>query len=288
MFIDSEDYPERLREIDCPPVILYFVGDKSILHEECIAIVGTRTPSAYGREVTESFSKALVRAGLVTVSGLAFGLDGVAAISTLDAGGKTIAVLAGGLDKIYPANHTNLARRIVKRGGLLLSEYLPEVEPQKYFFLSRNRIVAGLSRGLLVAEAGKKSGTLSTVKFALDFGREVFVIPGNITSAMSEGTNALIAEIPHCFTISPSEVLLRLGIDSKNHGAKSSEKAQNLSDDEMKIIDILYIDEKHFDELVEITQFNPKTLATLLTRMEINGLIKKLSGNFYAAVKNLK
>jgi len=285
LFWDDCDYPENLKNIDNPPVVLYYVGDKNLLKQPMISIIGTRTPTRYGKDVTEVFAKSLAKLGIVTVSGLAYGLDGIVASASLDVNGKTIGVLGGGLDKIYPANHTELARKVVKSGGLLLSEYLPGVKPYPSFFVDRNRIIAGLSEGLIITEAGEKSGTLSTAKFAVDFGRELFVIPGNITSEKSSGTNKLIAEMPHSFTISPVEVVERLGLNVSSNSENVNSNLSQMTNDEKTIFEALKFEELNFDDLSEITKFDTKTLATLLTSMEINGLIKKLPGNYYGVVK---
>ena len=281
LFYGEDDYPESLINIPDSPVVLYGIGDKRLLSETLISIIGTRTPTRYGKDVTEIFTKSLSSAGLVTVSGLAYGLDGMVASSTLDVNGKTIAVLGGGLDKIYPSNNTELARKIVKNGGLLLSDYLPGVRPQAHFFIERNRIIAGLSLGLIVTEAGEESGTFSTIKFALDYGKELFVVPGNITAEKCKGTNKIIAEIPHSFTISPVEVLERLGLDILNKSLDIVQNKIEISSEEKVILNLLKEDEISFDELQELTNFNVKTLTTLLTTMEINGLIEKLPGNYY-------
>lgn len=288
VFIDDIEYPEHLLNIPCPPVVLYYIGDLSLLSKPCVSIIGTRTPTRYGKDVTDIFAKSLASVGIVTISGLAYGLDGIVASSTIEVGGKTVAVLGGGLDKIYPSSHVDLARKVVKSGGLLLSEYLPGVKPQKHFFIERNRVIAGLSSGLIITEAGEASGTLSTAKFAIDYGRELFVVPGNITSEKSLGSNKLIAELPDSFTISPSEVIARLGYADKISVNTSRDKEYvNLSDDEKLILSLLGDYELSFDELCDMTKFPTKSLATLLTRMEISGLIKKLPGNFYCANKNI-
>ena len=287
VFYDDDNYPQLLKNISNPPVVLYYIGDIKLFMEPCIAIVGSRTPTRYGKEVTEIFTRSLVRVGVVTVSGLAYGVDGLVASSTLDEKGKTIAVLAGGLDNIYPSSHAELARKIVKTGGLLVSEFLPGVKPQKHFFLERNRIIAGASIGMLITEAGEGSGTMSTARYAIDYGRELFVVPGNITSDKSAGSNKLISEIPDCFTISPAEIIDRLGIADRIKINDVNNKIKNLDTDEIAVIDAIGDDEVHFDDLVEMTKFHPQNLATLLTRMEINGLIKKLSGNFYAVNKKI-
>lgn len=275
----DREYPNQLREIQDFPICLYFKGDISLLKENCIAIIGTRKPTFYGREVTRYFSKELCEGGMVTVSGLAYGLDSEVANASIDAKGKTIAVLGGGLDLIYPAQNQNLADKIVEKGGLLLSEYPIGRRPTQYSFLERNRIISGISLGALVVEAGKKSGTLNTIKHAIDQGREVFAIPGSIFSQASEGVNDLINEIPDIFTTSPKQILERFNIKPKSE--ENSENKQ-VNDDEKLVLDALYEGEMDFDSLEAKTNISSKSLISLLTRMEISGLIKKLPGNFYS------
>ncbi len=276
----DKEYPDKLKNLEDYPVILYYKGDISLLKENCIAIIGTRQPTFYGREVTTFFARELAKAGLVTVSGLAYGLDSEVAYGTLKADGKTIAVLGGGLDKIYPEQNTNLAEQIIEAGGLLLSEYPLFHAPAKYSFLARNRIISGLSLGIVIVEAGKKSGTLNTAKHAIDQGKELFVVPGSIFSAASDGTNALISELPETFTTSPKQVLERLNITVKND--KQENKKLQMGQDEKLIVKTLYEGDMDFDTLANKTGILPKTLFSLLTRMEISGLIKKLPGNFYS------
>ena len=270
----SKDYPEKLKVIDEPPLVLYTKGDVSLLSKKSISIVGTRTPSDYGRIVCEKFTKELSAAGLVTVSGLAYGIDTIVAESSLDAGGKTIAVLGGGLDSIYPASNTNLAKR-VQENGLLVSEYRVGVKPTNYSFVNRNRIVAALGLGTLIVEAGKKSGTMTTARYAIDQGKELFVVPGNIYSKTSEGTNNLINEIPDSFTISPERILFKLKIKKKSRAAEQMKIENNL------VLDSLEKGEKTFDELSDETGLGPAQLSSELIRLEMLGLIKKGNGNYY-------
>lgn len=276
--IDKE-YPESLKEIVDFPICLYYKGDISLLKEKCIAIIGTRKPTFYGRDVTSLFAKELCRGGMVTVSGLAYGLDSEVAISSLDASGKTIAVLGGGLDSIYPAENQNLAERIVENGGLIISEYPIFRRPTQYSFLERNRIISGISLGVVVVEAGKKSGTFNTIKHAIDQGKEIFAIPGSIFSQASEGVNDLICEIPDVFTTSPKQILKRFKIEQKSF--EDDKKKLQVKDEEKLIVETLYEGEMDFDTLQEKTGISSKCLISLLTRMEISGLIKKLPGNFY-------
>lgn len=265
----SDGYPEKLKVIDDPPLVLYLKGDVSLLSKKSISIVGTRSPSEYGKIVCEKFTKELSQAGLVTVSGLAYGIDTIVAESTLDAGGKTIAVLAGGLDSIYPASNTNLAKRI-QNNGLLVSEVRPGVKPANYSFIQRNRIVSALSLGTLIIEAGKRSGTMSTARFAIEQSRELFVVPGNIYSSKSEGTNNLIDEMPDTFTIAPERILSRLKIKK----IKPEEKTMQVGFDNNLILSALDAGEKSFDELSDITNMKSSELSTELIRMEMLDLIK--------------
>lgn len=276
----DKEYPKQLKEVDDFPVCLYYKGDVSLLSKNCIAIIGTRKPTFYGRDVTALFAKELSLGGMVTVSGLAYGLDSEVALATLGAKGKTIAVMGGGLDSIYPAQNQNLADEIVSKGGLLISEYPIFRRPTQYSFLERNRIISGISLGVVVVEAGKKSGTINTIRHAIDQGREVFAVPGSIFSPASEGVNELISEIPDVFTTTPKQILKRLNIGNDT-GEKEQENAKIIGDEKL-IVETLYEGEMDFDTLQAKTHISSKCLISLLTRMEISGLIKKLPGNFYS------
>ena len=280
VFYQNEDYPKLLKEIQNPPLVLYYKGNKELFNKEAIAIVGTRRPTSYGREVTRLFSSKLSSSGLVTVSGLAYGLDMEVALSTLEAKGKTIAVLGGGLDKIYPEQNTDLARKIIDNGGLIVSLYPPEKRPIKYSFVERNAIISGLSLGTIIIEAGESSGTLNTANHTIEQGRELFVVPANITSISSVGSNKLIEELPETFTISPNRVLRVLGFVKNKEENKKIIK--EISNQEKVVLEALFEKELDFDNLQLKTKIEPKSLIGLLTMMEINGLIKKLPGNFYS------
>lgn len=273
----SKSYPEKLKNISDPPLVLYVRGDVSLLSKKSISIVGTRKPTTYGKIVCERFTKELSTAGLVTVSGLAYGIDTCVANSTLNSGGKTIAVLAGGLDSIYPAQNKGLADKIVETGGLLVSENRPKIKPMQYSFINRNRIVSALGLGTLIIEAGKTSGTMATARHALEQGRELFVVPGNITSIESEGTNNLIDEMPDTFTISPDRILYRLKI-KKN---KQETAAVQVNLIENQILELLSSEELSFDELCEKTNMKPAELSATLIKMEMFGLVTKGPSNTY-------
>ena len=221
----DDEYPEQLKNIPNFPMVLYYRGDVKLLKEKSIAIVGTRRPTSYGREATRYFAGALSQAGLVTVSGLAYGLDMEVALATLDKKGKTIAVLGGGLDSIYPSQNSALAESIVQEGGLLVSLYPPLRRPTQYSFLERNRVISGLALGTIIIEAGESSGTLNTANHAIEQGRELFVVPANIFSEASAGSNKLIDQMPDTFTMSAEHVLKVLKIEGTK---KNEEKKQQI------------------------------------------------------------
>ena len=192
--IYDKEYPEILKNIYDPPISLYFMGNKEILKEKSIAIIGCRNASDYGKKAAKYFSYQLANKGLITISGLAKGIDSYAHIGTICAYGKTISVVGNGLDVIYPKENIILAKKIVQTGGVIVSEYPLGTKPEKNNFPARNRIISGLSKAVLVIEAKEKSGTLITVDFALEQGRDVYVVPGNINSLNSVGTNKLIKQ----------------------------------------------------------------------------------------------
>lgn len=276
---ESEKFPGSLIEIANPPLVIYTKGDVSLLsRDRKIAIVGTRKPTRYGRDMANWFSEILSKNDFVTVSGLAFGVDSEVAKKTLDCGGRHIAVLGGGLDSIYPAQNVGLAERILENGGLLVSEYRPNVLPTTYSFPERNRIISGLSSATLIIEAGEKSGSLITATFAIEQNKDLFVVPSNLNSYQGRGSNALINEIPHAFVTSPEDILKFFGVEKSD--VKVTSDVQ-LSIEEQVIFDVLAEDDLCFDEILEKTNLDAKTLNSLLTRMEISGIIKKLSGNYF-------
>lgn len=192
--IQDNEYPQILKEIYDPPISLYIRGDSHILNQPGVAIVGCRECTEYGKQVAKYFSYQLANEGVCIISGLAKGIDAYSHIGCLGANGKTIAVVGNGLDTIYPKENLELARKILEKGGAIVSEYPLGTKPDRMNFPARNRIISGMSKGILVVEAKEKSGTLLTVDFALEQGRDVFVVPGNINSVCSVGTNDLIKQ----------------------------------------------------------------------------------------------
>ena len=191
--ISDDNYPAKLKNIYAPPITIFAKGDISLLNSKSIAIVGSREPSKYGIYVAEKFSKELSKEGITIVSGLARGIDTFAHVGALSSFGKTIAVLGSGIDVVYPKENAKYYREISEK-GLIISEYIVGTAPENKNFTQRNRIISGLSDGVLVVEARKNSGTMITTDFALEQGKELYVIPGNITSNLSAGTNNLIKE----------------------------------------------------------------------------------------------
>lgn len=205
---NQPEYPALLREIVSPPPVLYVKGDAGLLNGHLmVSMVGARTPSAYGMEATKLLGSEVAKKGMVVVSGLAAGLDAEAHKVTLSASGATVACIAFGHGACYPANNRKLLE-VIERNGAVISEYPLDTRPEKTFFLQRNRIIAGISHALVVVEARKKSGTMSTVNFAAEYGRDIFAVPGSVFSPLSEGTNAMLQEGANLLTC--ADDILRL------------------------------------------------------------------------------
>lgn len=271
----SKEYPESLRQIDQPPYILFCLGDVSLLNCEGIAVVGTRTPTQYGKIITADFVKGLVLNDFAIISGMAAGVDTIAHKTALENGGKTIAVLGGGFEHIYPAFNAELFKKIVKN-GLVVSEYTPSTKPALYTFPFRNRIIAGLSKGVLITEAGEKSGALHTKEYALEAGKEVFAIPGNVNSQMSKGTNRLIRNLQGACVLTFEDIVCKF----RNNVLTSKKPALNqTSIEENLILSALEVEGKTVEELQEITKLPTNKLNSCLTIFEIKGIVRKLPGN---------
>lgn len=275
--IEDQNYPPLLRATADPPAFLYTRGDLSLLQKSCIALVGTRRMSTYGKRVTGAFVPLLVRAGCITVSGLAFGIDAEVARETLRCGGRTVAVLGHGLLRpVYPRTHTKLAEEIVQAGGLLLSEYTLDVPPAPHTFPARNRIIAGLCRGTLVLEAPEKSGALITASFALEEGREVFAIPGVIFDPNFAGCHRLIGRGEAKLVVSPREVLEELGIPVPEEGETAG--FVPATPEEEKVFSTLTTMPQSVDGVFEQTGIPAASVNAVLTRLELEGAARNLGG----------
>ena len=273
-------YPERLKQIPDPPVLLYVRGALPGEKEVAVAVVGTRVPSAYGKLVTANLSRDLVREGVTVVSGLARGIDTVAHRAALEAGGKTIAVLGSGLDVIYPSENRALASEIAKSGAVV-SEFPLGTQPDATNFPRRNRIISGMSAGTLVVEAGEKSGALITAQLALEQNREVFAVPGNITSDRSRGTNLLIKQGAKLVQ-NVQDILeeLRPQLRGLLREAQSAPRI-SMSESEKVVYEILSDEPKHIDDIAaELAQPTGTVLATLLS-LELKNLALQLTGKYF-------
>ncbi len=270
-------YPRALREIPDPPVFLSSRGDLSILNQPCVAVVGTRQATPYGRRAAEDFTEAFVRAGMVVVSGLAHGIDATAAKQVLKAGGKTVAVLGNGLGTIYPPQNEDLADAIVEGGGLLLSEYPLWAQPDRFTFPARNRIVAALSLGTLVVEAPAGSGALITADLALGYHRPVFAVPGQIYDANYAGSHALIARNAARLVSRPEEVLRELGIVAAGTASQES-SYEPQTPEEATILTVLTTLPQPVNDLVERTGLPSSVIGSTLTMLELSGAAKNAGG----------
>jgi DNA processing protein len=276
---DSADFPQSLFNIAGPPRKLFVAGSLAPLASPGVAIVGSRKVSGYGRQITEKLAGSLAASGITIISGLALGVDSIAHQACLDASGKTIAVLPTPLTQIYPARHRQLANNIIETGGALVSEYTETSFINKINFVARNRIVSALADAVLVTEAALKSGSLHTARFALEQGKDVLAVPGNITSATSEGANNLIKRgaIP---VTGASDVLAALGFKPKRTSSASKPAGANAS--EQLVLDLIASGASDGLELQAGSALEPALFNQTLTMLELTGKIRPLGANQWA------
>ena len=280
---NNENYPKLLREIASPPFVIYTKGDFDPNSLPLVAIVGSRKFTQYGAQAATSFAHELSRAGIGIVSGMAPGIDTFAHRGALDAGGKTIAVLGDSLDEgsIYPRNNVNLSREISQK-GLLLSDYPPIMSAGKLTFPARNRIIAGLSLGTIVVEAGEQSGALLTAQMALDYGREVFSVPGSIFSPQSTGTNGLIKRGARLVS-SVSDILEELELFLAHEKKPTTPKVAGTKEEEL-ILKTLTHEPLHIDNIGKLTKLSMAIVSSTLSMMEIKGWVKNIGGQNYIII----
>lgn len=272
--IADKEYPENLKEIFTPPFILFIKGELKKEDANAIAIVGSRKATDYGKRVTREIAAGLARAKITIVSGLALGLDAEAHRAVVSNGGRAIAVLASGLDTISPTSNTALANEILKNGAII-SEQPLGMPPLKQNFPARNRIVSGLSKGVLVTEAGEHSGTLYTANFALEQNRNVYAVPGPIYNPLSVGPNSLLKMGAKAVTTA-EDILEDLGVEGM-----AAAKAEAENDDERLIFDILATEPKHIDLIAKEAKLTPAEISQILSMMEIKEKVKNLGGMVY-------
>jgi DNA processing protein len=285
--IQDESYPAPLRDLPDPPVFLHARGDVSLLHAPCVALVGTRKMSLYGRRVAAAFSEQCVHAGVVTVSGLALGIDAEVARQTLRACGRTIAVLGHGLRRIYPPSNAPLAEEIVARGGLLLSEYPLDTAPGKFTFPARNRIIAGLTLGTVVLEAPAESGSMITAELALEYGRDVFAVPGQIFDERYAGSHQLLARGCAKLVTSAREVFEELTIASRAPDGAAARAFAAEHPQEQRLYSVLTSMPQTIDTLVASSGLEAGAVSATLTLLELQGAASHLGGGLWVrAVDN--
>jgi len=279
---ESHDYPRLLMETAAPPPVLYVKGTLTEEDAWAVAVVGTRRASVYGKETTRQLVRALARSGITIVSGLARGIDGEAHRAALEAGGRTIAVLGCGIDRVYPPEHRKLACQIIANGALV-SDYPLGTAPEGKNFPPRNRIISGLSLGVLVTEAGARSGALITADYAAEQGRDVFAVPGSIVARGSAGANALIQE-GATIVLRPEDILEELNLTMVT---EQSEARQVLPADETEaaLLDHLSAEPVHVDELRRQLELPIAQVTSTLALMELKGMVRQAGGMKYVVAR---
>jgi DNA processing protein len=279
---DDAGYPQRLKEIEQPPPVLYLRGALTADDDWAVAVVGTRRLTAYGRQVAEQVAGFLAQNGITVVSGLARGIDAVAHQAALNAGGRTLAVLGSGVDRIYPPEHRRLAEQIIAHGGLV-GDYAPGTAPDATNFPPRNRIISGLSRAVVVVEAGETSGALITASFAAQQGREVFAVPGNILAAQSKGTNLLIQQGAQPL-LDFNALLEALNLDHVSE-QRTARTVLPANETEARLLGLLGVEPLHVDEIRLQVDLPIEKVSAALVLMELKGMVRQVGGMQYVAIK---
>ena len=279
----EKSYPKLLKQISSPPILLYLKGNASLMNEKCLAVVGTRTPSSFGRTNVEMLVPKICEAGLVVVSGLAQGIDALTHTATLKASGKTIGVLGCGVDQVYPLMNESLAREMLIKNNLIVSEYPIGTPALKQNFPARNRIIAGLSLGTLVVESKEDGGALITAKQALEANREVFALPGPINLPTAVGTNKLIREGAK-IVLCAEDIFTELNIKEITAKEKLKINLTNFSENEKNIIAVVELEPAYIDKIIQATKLKPHVVSAVLTGLELKGYIKNTGGQIYTLV----
>ncbi|MBE7087524.1 MAG: DNA-protecting protein DprA [Clostridiales bacterium] len=277
--ITSKDYPFLLKNTDIPPLVLYALGDLKLLSTDCFSIVGSRKSLPLSINLAKEFALGISDAGFTVVTGNAEGVESAVIESLLNKNKKVISVLAGGIDNVYPKSNTELIERVINSNGLVISEYPPEVEVKRYHYPIRNRILAGLSKGVLIVSGGVKSGTTYTAEYALEYGRDVFAIPYSVGVPSGAGCNAVIKEGGHlCDSV--NDVLDFYGIEPKQ------KEELNLSETEREIIKVLNGGGTHIEKIATALNKRVFELTPTLSVMEIKGLVVRTGVNTYGLTRN--
>lgn len=284
--IEEKKYPKKLLLSKYPPKTLYFRGDINLLKEELLlGVVGTRTPTEYGKNALKRILEPLVKKRVIIVSGLAFGIDFLSHKLALDFSSKTVAVMAGGLDNVYPGEHRKTALEILEKGGLILSEHPDQTPYLRQYFPARNRIIAGISDGVLVVEAKKKSGSLITADFAFSNKKKVFSIPGSIFSLESEGTNYLFQK--GALPILSSQDIFNFHQDPKvSLQEQNSQIESDLTEKEKTILKNLFFEQSvSLGEIIKKSGLKTPETISLMTGLELKGVIKETGGSRFTKIR---
>lgn len=286
LFFTDAAYPQRMLNCYDAPALLYYKGTANLNASMIVAIVGTRNNTDYGKHVTETLVKELSALDLIVVSGLAFGIDGIAHKCALKHNIPTIGVVGHGLDQVYPAQHSGLAKDMLKHGGGLLTEFRSKTKPDKHNFPGRNRIVAGISDATILVETGIKGGSMITAEIANSYNRDVFAVPGKITDIKSEGCNHLIKTNKAAIFTDANEFLEMMGWQKKEVKRKQQKELfVELSEDEKKLMELLKQKETmHIDELNLQSGLSASAVAAGLLNLELAGMIRALPGRVYRLI----
>lgn len=282
-YLEDENYPVRLKQCTDSPLLLYALGNADYNHPYVVSIVGTRNASDYGREMCSMLINGLARLGVLLVSGLAYGIDTCAHKYAVESGQPTVAVLAHGLDRIYPSVNTHLAQKMIHNGGLI-TEFISGTKPDRENFPMRNRIIAGLSDATIVIEAGPKGGALITAEIAGSYDRDVFAVPGRIGDAYSQGCNTLIKTNRAALVQKAEDIFYIMGWDlpKENHDEPMQPQLfRQLSADEQLLVNILAAGECSLDFICAESRLNIGKVATALLQLELDGLVSSMPGKRY-------
>ena len=283
LFLKDERYPKRLLNCYDPPTLLFYRGNADLNSSKLISIIGTRSNSEYGKQMTEQIIQELAAVQPVIVSGLAYGVDAIAHKQSIKQNLPTVGVLAHGLDKIYPSSHTSLAKEMIANGGGLLTEFRKETKPDRHHFPTRNRVVAGMCDATIVIETGVKGGSMITAHLAYSYNRDVFALPGKATDVKSEGCNYLIQSNKAVLIRNGNDIIEQMGWQQlSKKTVKQKQLFVELNEEEKKVYQLLQKNgPMHIDDININTSLNSSSIASALLTMELNGVIISLPGKIY-------
>ncbi|RXK62492.1 DNA-protecting protein DprA [Lacibacter luteus] len=284
LFLTDEDYPKRLLHCYDPPTLLFYRGTANLNHTKIISIIGTRSNTDYGKQMTETILEQLLPQQPLVVSGLAYGIDAIAHKFSVKQQLQTVGVLAHGLDKIYPSQNTTLAKEMIATGGGLLTEFRKETKPDRHNFPTRNRIVAGMCDATIVIETGKKGGSMITANLANNYNRDVFAVPGKATDSKSEGCNYLIQSNKAALIRNGEDIIAQMGWEEQQKKKVIQKQLfVDLTADERLIVELLQQQQQlHVDEINLHTAISSSSVAAALLMLEMNGIVNSLPGKMYS------